>query len=213
MASVSGRPVRTRVKICGITRAEDAEAAVRHGADAIGLVFHPKSPRAVDAEAGRALAQAVPAFVTVTALFVDPEPERVRAVLDTVPVELLQFHGNESPEFCASFGRRYIKALPMGDDAEPAAAARRYGSAAGLLLDAFSATAPGGTGTRFDWSRIPADLGLPLILAGGLAPENVADALRAVRPYAVDVSSGVERAKGIKDEDKIAAFMRGVASV
>jgi len=205
--------VRTRVKICGITRAEDALAAVRYGADAIGLVFYAKSPRAVDMDAARGLAGALPAFVTVTALFVDPEPDHVRAVLGALPVDLLQFHGNEPPEFCGAFGRRYIKALAMGEGVDPAAAAKRYAPAVGLLLDAFSDTAPGGTGTRFDWERIPADLGLPLILAGGLTPDNVAAAVRAVRPYAVDVSSGVERAKGLKDEGKIEAFMRGVASV
>jgi len=205
--------VRTRVKICGITRAEDAQAAVRHGADAIGLVFYPDSPRAVDLDTARVLAQSLPAFVTVTALFVDPAPEQVRAVLEAVPVDLLQFHGNEPPELCGAFGRRYIKALAMGEGVDPAAAARRYAPAAGLLLDAFSEAARGGTGTRFDWARVPADLGLPLILAGGLTPDNVAAAVRTVRPYAVDVSSGVERAKGLKDEDKIKAFMRGVASV
>lgn len=212
-AGTNATVVRTRVKICGITRPEDGLAAARSGADGIGLVFYPQSPRAVGLERARAVVRELPPFVTVVGLFVDAEPEQVRAVLEAVPVDLLQFHGSEGPEYCGAFGRRYIKAVAMRAGVDVTAASRRYPDAAGLLLDTYSVQVPGGSGAAFDWAQVPKGLEQPLILAGGLSPGNVAQAVRAVRPYAVDVSSGVESGKGIKDGEKIEAFMRGVFSV
>jgi len=208
----TGRVERTRVKICGITRPEDAAWAAACGADAIGLVFYPQSPRAVDTGRAREVAAALPPFVTVVALFVDPEPAFVRRVLAEVPVDLLQFHGDEPPEACAAPGRPYIKAVAMRDGVDLHAVARRYASARGLLVDSFREGVRGGTGVAFDWSRIPPDLGKPVILAGGLGPENVVEAVRRVRPYAVDVSGGVEASRGVKDPARVAAFIRGVNS-
>ncbi|QKT04597.1 phosphoribosylanthranilate isomerase [Ectothiorhodospiraceae bacterium 2226] len=207
--------MRTRVKICGITRAEDAQAAARLGADAIGLVFFDPSPRAVSIEQARAAIRVLPPLMSVVGLFVDASAERVREVLDGVRIDLLQFHGAEAPAYCASFGVPYIKAVRMREDVDVAAEARRYsdarGSAArGLLLDTYSATTAGGTGTAFDWRRVPREAELPLILAGGLTPDNVAQAVRQVRPYAVDVSGGVEAAKGVKDAAKMAQFIEEV---
>jgi phosphoribosylanthranilate isomerase len=200
----------TAVKICGVTRVEDGLAAAHAGAHAVGLVFHADSPRCVDVERAREVAERLPPFVTVVGLFVDPQPDDVRHVLREVPLHLLQFHGDEAPEFCGGFGLPYIKAcrVAAGTDLLQYAAFHRF--AKGLLLDAFVADAHGGTGRSFDWGLIPRDLPLPVVLAGGLTPANVAEAVRAVRPWAVDVSSGVEREKGIKDAAKIAAFMRGV---
>lgn len=206
--------MRTRIKICGITRPEDGLAAVAAGADAIGLVFYPKSPRAVTIAGARAICAALPPFVSTVALFVDAEHFTVQDVLNEVPVDLLQFHGTESPAACAAFGRPYIKALRMRDDLDLADAVARYAGgdnpARGLLLDAYSEGVAGGSGEIFDWSRVPHGLDLPIILAGGLHPGNVAGAVRATRPYAVDVSSGVEAAKGIKDAGKITAFIEAV---
>ncbi|WP_303908881.1 phosphoribosylanthranilate isomerase [Thiohalomonas denitrificans] len=201
---------RTRVKICGITRSDDARVAVEAGADAIGLVFYPRSPRVVTAEQAAAIVATLPPFVTAVGLFVDAERKDIDAVLERVPLDLLQFHGSETPESCESLGRRYIKAVRMRSDIDLREMAERYASADGLLLDAYQEGVPGGTGERFDWDRIPDDLNLPVVLAGGLAPGNITDAVRSVRPFAVDVSSGVEADKGIKDAAKIAAFMRGV---
>lgn len=203
----------TRVKICGITRPEDARAAACAGADAIGLVFHAASPRAVTLAQARAVAEAVPPFVTLVGLFVDAPPALVREVLAQVPLDLLQFHGDEPPQECAGHGRPYIKALRMSDEADVAACAARYPDAKGLLLDAYRPGVPGGTGATFDWARVPHGLSMPLILAGGLHAGNVAAAIRQARPYAVDVSGGVESAKGIKDAAKIAAFINEVRSV
>lgn len=203
---------RTRVKFCGITRVEDAREAVRLGADAIGLVFYPKSPRAVSIERAAQVAAAVPPFVSVVGLFVDAEPVHIREVLAAVRIDLLQFHGDECPGDCGGFGRPYIKALRMREGVDVAAYARTYADAAGLLLDAYVAGQPGGTGTHFDWGRIPRDLDRPLILAGGLTPANVAEAIAAVHPFAVDVSGGVEADKGIKDPAKMAAFAAAVAA-
>jgi phosphoribosylanthranilate isomerase len=202
----------TRTKICGITTVEDAQAAVTSGADAIGLVFYARSPRYVTLEQAASIARAVGPFVTTVALFVDPTPEVVHMVLNEVPIHLLQFHGNESPAFCASFQRPFIKALRMADDLDVSAIEREftYAGASGLLLDSYSAAAPGGTGETFGWERIPVTRRLPLILAGGLSPDNVAAAIRQVKPYAVDVSSGVEIAPGHKDSAKIAAFVQNV---
>jgi phosphoribosylanthranilate isomerase len=197
---------RTRVKICGFTRAQDAVAAARLGVDAIGLVFYEPSPRHVELEAAREIVAALPAFVTVVGLFVDAAPEQVHAVLERVNLDSLQFHGNESAVYCAQFGRRYIKSVAMRQDADLDAIALEYADAAGLLLDVDNPAAKGGTGTAFDWALVPQDCRLPLIVAGGLNPDNVGAALRQAKPYAVDVSSGVESAKGIKEQQRMAAF-------
>lgn len=199
--------MRTRVKICGITRAQDAIEAARLGADAIGLVFYPASPRAVSIAQARTICAALPPFVTAVGLFVNASEAEVRAVLEAVPLGLLQFHGDESPAECARYGRPYLKALRMAPNLDVATEARRYTEATGILLDAWQPDVPGGTGQRFDWTRIPA-LDKPLVLAGGLTPDNVAEAVRRVRPWAVDVSGGVEADKGIKDPARMAAFIQ-----
>jgi phosphoribosylanthranilate isomerase len=205
--------MRTRVKICGLTRRADLDAAVAAGADAVGFVFHPGSPRAVSPQEARRLCDGLPPFVTAVGLFVDASTDRIRATLDLVPLELLQFHGEEDPAFCASFGRRWIKAVRMRPDIDPLAEWARYRGAAGLLLDTFHPALAGGTGQRFDWDRIPAALAPSIILAGGLDPTNVAEAIRKVGPFGVDVSGGVEASKGIKDHDKIRDFMQKVNDV
>ncbi|WP_407311317.1 phosphoribosylanthranilate isomerase [Pseudomonas sp. nanlin1] len=199
-----------RSKICGITRVEDALAAAEAGADAIGLVFYPKSPRAVSIQQARAIIAALPPFVTTVGLFVNASRCELGEILDAVPLDLLQFHGDESPHDCAGFHRPWIKALRVrpGDDLQ--AACRFYQGACGILLDAYVAGVPGGTGEVFDWSLIPQGLSKPVILAGGLTPGNVAEAIAQVRPYAVDVSGGVEAAKGIKDAARIQAFIQAV---
>jgi phosphoribosylanthranilate isomerase len=199
----------TAVKICGITRVEDGLAAAHAGAHAIGLVFHPESARCVSQQAAARIVRELPPFVTTVALFVDAEPEAVRAVLRAVPVHLLQFHGAETPDYCAAFDRPYLKAIRVKPGVDLLQYAARHAAAKGLLLDAFTDGTHGGTGQSFDWSLIPARLPLPIVLAGGLTPDNVGEAIRQVRPWAVDVSSGVERDKGIKDAAKIAAFIRG----
>ena len=201
---------RARVKICGITRPEDGAMAASLGADAIGLVFHPPSPRNVDTATALKIIAALPPFVTVVGLFRNAKPREVRTVLAEVPLHLLQFHGDEDPDGCAAFGWPYLKAVPMGSGADVNDYERRFATAAGLLLDSHGGDTMGGTGEGFDWSRIPAERRKPLILAGGLNPDNVATAIRQVRPYAVDVSSGVETAKGIKDAELMRAFLRGV---
>ena len=205
--------MRTRVKICGITRAEDAAAAARLGADAIGLVFYGKSPRAVGISQAQAVVRSLPPFVTIVGLFVDAAPEEIRRVLATVPLDILQFQGGEPAETCRGYGRPYIKALHMRAGNDLAAMARPYDDAAGILVDTYVEGVPGGTGRSFDWSRLPARLACPMILAGGLTPENVAAAIAQVRPWAVDVSGGVEAAPGAKDAAKIAAFIKEVNSV
>jgi phosphoribosylanthranilate isomerase len=205
-----GQAVRTRVKICGITRPEDGIAAAEAGADAIGLVFYPRSPRFVTPDQALAVVRALPSFVTVVGLFVNEQPGMVRAMSDAVGLELLQFHGDESPDYCRQFNQPFLKALRVQPELDLMALAAGYGEAQGLLLDAWHATLPGGSGAVFDWELIPAALRAHCILAGGLDPDNVAEAIRQVKPYAVDVSSGVEADKGIKDPAKIAAFMRGV---
>ncbi len=202
--------MRTRVKICGITRIEDAMAAAQAGADAIGLVFEPKSSRCVKPEQAVAIVRALPPFVTVVGLFVNAASDTVKTVLKRVPLDLLQFHGDETPEQCRRYHRPYIKAIHMRDDVNLQDHARRYADAEGLLLDTAAADVAGGSGRSFDWNRVTAGLGKPVILAGGLTPENVAAAVRTVRPFAVDVSSGVEQSKGIKDPQKIAAFIEAV---
>ena len=199
--------MRTRVKICGITRIEDALAAARAGADAIGFVFAEKSPRYIPPARARVILDALPPFVSTVGLFVDASPEQVREVLGHAPFDLLQFHGAETPEYCGQFGRPYIKAIRMAKGVDLKVEAARYIGAAGLLADSYHPQFEGGTGETFAWSRIPKALSKPVILAGGLAPENVAQAIALVRPYAVDVSTGVEQEKGIKDAAKIAAFI------
>lgn len=201
---------RTRIKICGITRPEDARAAVRSGADAIGLVFYPDSPRAVTIEQARAVAAVVPPFVTVVGLFVDAEPAQVSDVLQAVPLGLLQFHGGESADYCRQFQRPWIKALRVRSADDIAAGLAAYTDAAGLLLDAWQEGVPGGTGKTFDWRLVEQQQAQPLVLAGGLNAGNVASAIAAVRPFAVDVSGGVESAPGIKDPARINDFVQAV---
>ncbi len=213
--------MRTRIKICGVTRADDGLAAARAGADAIGLVFREGTPRVVTLEQARAIAAALPPFVSVVGLFVDPEPAQVRATLAAVALDLLQFHGGEPPEFCRSFGRAYLKAVPVVEGAARSGLleyAVRYPDAVGLLFDAAAAGGHlGGAGRTFDWGVVPQPLPRPLVLAGGLMASNVAEAIRRLRPWAVDVSSGVEaigadgaRMKGIKDPAQITAFIEEV---
>lgn len=201
-----------RSKICGITRIEDALAAVEAGADAIGLVFYAKSPRAVDAERAAAILRALPPFVSTVGLFVDMPRPQLQRLLQQVPLDLLQFHGDESPEDCEGFGRPYIKALRVRPGDDVAAVMAPYVGARGILLDTFVEGVPGGTGASFDWSLVPRGAARPIILAGGLNAENVAAAIRQVRPYAVDVSGGVEAAKGIKDAGRVRAFLQAVRS-
>jgi phosphoribosylanthranilate isomerase len=200
----------TAVKICGITRVEDALAAAHAGAHAIGLIFYSGSPRQVPHDVARRVVEALPPFVTPVALFVDANSIDVERVIGEVKPQLLQFHGDEAPEFCERFGLPYIKAVKVRRGVDLIQYARRYTTAKGLLLDTFVDGSHGGTGATFDWALIPDQFPLPLILAGGLHPGNVADAVRRVRPCAVDVSSGVEASKGIKDAAKMAAFIRGV---
>ena len=203
--------LRTRVKICGIKRLEDALAAIDAGADALGFVFYPPSPRSVESTVAEAIIKHLPPFVSTVALFVNESPEQVRAVLEQTGIDLLQFHGDESPEYCNQFERPYFKALRMSPDIDVVAETKRFASARAVLLDAYRAGVPGGTGEAFDWDRIPADLSKPLILAGGLDQHNVKQAINQVKPYAVDVSGGVEAAKGLKDSSKIISFMNEVS--
>jgi len=200
----------TRVKICGITSAGDARIAADLGADAIGLVFYAPSPRHVAAEQARAIVEAMPPFVTAVGLFVDPAQGAVESVLRHCPLGVLQFHGDEAPEFCRGFRLPYIKAARVGAGVDLVQYLTPYHDAQGWLLDAFHDRLYGGTGETFDWGLIPRDLARPVILSGGLTPRNVGAAVRQVRPWAVDVSSGVEAAKGVKDAAKIAAFIAGV---
>lgn len=203
----------TRVKICGITRVEDALAAARNGADAIGLVFYERSPRHVSVAQAKQLAGALPPFVTIVGLFVNAEAAFVREVLENVPLDLLQFHGDETPEYCAQFNKPFLKAIRVKAGVNLLQCASDFRGARGLLLDAHVEGIPGGTGTAFDWELIPGDLPLPVILSGGLDAGNAAAAIEQVRPYALDVSSGVEASKGIKDAAKIAAFINEVKHI
>jgi phosphoribosylanthranilate isomerase len=201
--------MRTRIKICGVTRGQDIASAARNGADAVGLVFYAPSPRSVNVESARQLAASAPVFVSVVALFVNPQAAEVEAVVNRVRPHLLQFHGDETAQFCESFAVPYIKAVRMAPEVDLLQYARDYAGARALLLDA-NIEGYGGGGKSFDWNLIPPSLPLPVILSGGLHAENVVEAVRRVRPWAVDVSTGVEAAKGIKDEAKIAAFCAGV---
>ena len=201
-----------RVKICGITRVEDGLTAARLGAHAIGLVFYADSPRAVLPAQARRIINALPPFIVPVGLFVNADEKTVRDILAAVPVQLLQFHGDESAEFCASFDRPYVRAVRVKPGVDLLQYAEEFQTAQGLLLDAWVAGARGGTGATFDWSLIPRDMPVPVVLSGGLNAGNVEQAIRTVRPWAVDVSSGVESAKGIKDAAKIEAFMREVCN-
>lgn len=202
-----------RSKICGITRIEDALIAAEAGADAIGLVFYAKSPRAVSIQQARDIVAALPAFVTTVGLFVNASREELNDVLAGVALDLLQFHGDESPAECESYQRPYIKALRVKPGDDIAQLAAPYAKARGILLDTYVPGVPGGTGAAFDWSLVPSGLPQPVILAGGLSAANVQAAIEQVRPYAVDVSGGVEVGKGIKDAAKIRAFMQAVGRV
>ena len=204
---------RTRVKICGITRPEHANAAAHAGADAIGLMFYEPSPRFVTIAQARMICSALPPMVSVVGVFVNPAPRDVAAVVDAVPVDLLQFHGDESPELCAAAARPYVKAVRVRERADILEASERYTDARALLLDTHHDALWGGTGTRFDWRVVPRDIEHPVVLAGGLTPENVVEAIRRVRPFAVDVSGGVERAPGDKDPERMDRFMKEVAGV
>jgi phosphoribosylanthranilate isomerase len=199
-----------RVKICGITRHEDVRSACEAGADALGFVFYAKSPRSLSVEQGASLLKIFPPFVQSVGLFVDADPGFVQTVLESVPLDVLQFHGGETAEYCRQFGRPYIKAVRVREGINLVKCAADYDDARGLLLDAYVPGVPGGTGEQFDWRLIPAGLAKPIVLSGGLTPDNVENAIREVKPWAVDVSSGVEQAKGIKDAAKVAAFIQGV---
>jgi phosphoribosylanthranilate isomerase len=200
---------RTRIKVCGITREEDLRAAVAAGADALGFVFYPPSPRFVALESAASLCRQVAPFVSRVGLFVNAEPAQVRETLAAVPLDLLQFHGDEDAAYCEQFDRPYIKAARVRPGLDLLEFARAFGSARGILLDAY-VEGYGGAGQTFDWSLIPRELPLPVVLSGGLTPANVREAVVNLRPSAVDVSSGVEAAKGIKDAGKIAAFVAAV---
>jgi phosphoribosylanthranilate isomerase len=202
--------VHTRIKICGITRPEDARAAADSGADAIGLVFYPRSPRAVSAEQAADIVAALPPFVASVALFVDESVETISRLLDRVSVDVIQFHGDETPAFCRQFSRPWIKALRVKPDMDIPSLSARYDGARAILLDAWQEGIPGGTGKRFDWSLVPTSLGRPMVLAGGLDERNVGAAVSALCPDAVDVSGGVESSPGIKDAGKIAGFVAAV---
>lgn len=199
-----------RIKICGITRVEDALAAARLGVHAIGLVFFAGSPRAVTLPQAREIIAALPPFVVPVGLFVNADAQTVHDTLAAAPVQLLQFHGDETPQYCAGFGLPYLRAVRVKRETDLLQYAREFHSARGLLLDAYVDGVHGGTGATFDWSLIPRDLPLPVVLSGGLRADNVTEAVRRVRPWAVDVSSGVEAAKGIKDVGKMEAFITGV---
>ncbi len=203
--------MRTRVKICGITRRQDAEFAIEMGADALGFVFYPPSPRAVTVAQAEQIVDGLAPFVAVVALFVDAKPEDVHLCLQSLPISVLQFHGDESPEYCEQFGKPYMKVVRMRNDVDLTELAKRYASASALLLDSYQTGVPGGTGQTFDWSMIN-QIDKPVILAGGLTVENVAMAIKQVQPYAVDVSGGVEQTKGIKDQQKIRTFMQEVVN-
>jgi len=200
--------MRTRVKICGFTRIDDAVSAAGMGVDAIGLVFYPASPRHVDLERAAAISRSLPAFVSVVALFVDAEASLIQQVLNSVRVDCLQFHGNEPADVCRAYNKPYIKAIQMQPHTKVAELEKQYHDACGLLLDAYHPGLQGGTGNGFDWDLIPGNCRLPIILAGGLTADNAGQAIRTVKPYALDVSSGVETAKGIKDAEKMAAFIK-----
>ncbi|WP_295625175.1 phosphoribosylanthranilate isomerase [uncultured Nitrosomonas sp.] len=199
-----------RVKVCGITRCEDAAVAIRLGADAIGFVFWPQSARYIDPNVARLISANIPPFICTVGIYVNPDIAWVEETARVAKLNLLQFHGDETPEFCNQFSQPYIKAIRVKQDTDLLQYAERYSTAKGLLLDTYVADMPGGTGHAFEWDLIPKHLSLPFILSGGLNPANVSMAIQRTQPWAVDVSSGVEASKGIKDEKKIFAFMQGV---
>ena len=203
---------RTRVKICGITRVEDAISAVNAGADAIGLVFYAPSPRALTITQAQQIIAAIPPFVSVVGLFVNTPQTEIEAVLSKVRLDILQYHGDETASDCQQINLPYYKAIRVKADTNLLQCEAEFKSSKALLLDTYSEAAVGGTGQVFDWGLIPNNLTKPVILAGGLTADNVAAAIQQVQPYAVDVSGGVEQNKGIKDAAKIAAFMRGVSN-
>ncbi len=203
---------RTRIKICGITRQSDARAAVKAGADALGLVFYPDSPRAVTLTEAEAVVAALPPSVCLVGLFVDAEPELVTEACEALPLSMLQFHGNEKQAYCRDFGLPWMKALRVAPDTDVEAAMEDYSEANAILLDTWRAGIAGGTGESFDWNKVPRETGRRLVLAGGLRPNNVAEAIAAAHPYAVDVSGGVEASPGLKDTGKIADFIAAVAA-
>lgn len=204
--------MQTRVKICGITRIEDASSAVNEGADAIGLIFYAPSPRNVDINIAAEIVKQLPPFVSVVGLFVNADQAWVDDVLLNVPIDLMQFHGEETPAYCRQFGKPYMKAIRVRESTNLLQYEDEFSDARALLLDTFVDGAAGGTGKTFDWNLIPKTMVKPVVLAGGLNATNVTEAIRKVRPYAVDVSGGVEQSKGIKSAEKIAAFMRGVSN-
>jgi len=201
---------RTRIKICGITRIEDALAAAQAGADAIGLVFYAQSPRSVNIQQAIEICRELPPLISKVGLFVDAPESEIRSVMEQLPIDLIQFHGDECSADCGTFGRPYIKAVSMREGVDVAAYAKTYKDASGLLLDTYHGAVKGGSGEAFNWEQFPTDIDRPLLLAGGLQPDNVYDAIRQTRPFAVDVSSGVEKEKGIKDAEKIARFIAEV---
>ena len=203
----------TRVKICGVTQEKDAVNIARAGADALGFVFYKPSPRYVSPEQAATMIRALPPFVTSVGLFVDADHAFIEEVLKQAPLDLLQFHGNETEAQCSAFGRPYIKSLRMKEGLSVFDAISSYPSCSGILLDTYVANTPGGTGRAFDWSRVPLETEKPIILAGGLTPENVAQAISATRPWAVDVSGGVEKARGIKDLTLVHRFVEGAKCV
>lgn len=205
--------MRTRIKICGITRVDDAAMVVSAGVDAIGLVFAPRSPRLVEVARAQEIAAAVPAFVQLVGLFLDPDEDEVHRVLDALPIDLLQFHGKESPRFCRQFGHRYIKTVGLANLEQPEAVIAEYHDAAAILFDSHAHGEAGGTGRSMDWRYLPDVTHAPVILAGGLRPDNVAAAVETARPHAVDVSSGVESAPGVKDPDLVSEFINEVQGV
>jgi phosphoribosylanthranilate isomerase len=203
----------TRIKCCGMTRVEDALLAAQLGADAIGVVLTARSKRRVTLEQAQAIVRALPPFVSSVALLMDDDADFVLEAIDAIQPDLLQFHGAEADDWCAQFGRRYLKAIAMGEGAAALPQLRRFPGAAGLLLDGHGLGEAGGSGKAFDWSLMPRDMTQPLILAGGLTPANVADAVRVARPWGVDVASGIESAPGIKDAQKLADFIAAVRQV
>jgi phosphoribosylanthranilate isomerase len=200
----------THIKCCGMTRVEDGLLAAQLGADAIGVVITSRSKRRVSLQQARAIVQAMPPFVSTVALLMDDDAALVRAVIDTVQPDMLQFHGNETDDWCAQFDRPYLKAVAMGEGISALPKLKLYPRAAGLLLDGHGLGEAGGSGKRFDWSLMPASLSQPLLLAGGLDAQNVASAIHAARPWAVDVASGIESSPGIKDPARLAAFIHAV---
>jgi phosphoribosylanthranilate isomerase len=200
--------LRTRTKICGITRLEDAKASVRAGCDALGFVFYKESPRYIALDAFKVIVKELPPFVTKTGLFVNADPAEIEEAIQSGLVNVLQFHGDETPDFCRQFNFPYIKAVAVSSSVDLIQYAKDFHDAEALLLDAYHEHLKGGTGQTFDWNLIPQTLSKPIVLAGGLTVDNVKEAIKKVKPYAVDVSGGVEESKGIKNSLKIQAFIK-----